>query len=265
MKESRCVALAIVAGLCGVLGVLFVPYYAHNTYISDNSLLPGVATVTFGRSDMQFASDVTRGFISRQSAAEKHDYVIDEMAKIGLETYSVDEKLVWGILRARSAEGKESVALATHTVADQMSLEEFDKIATDQNRGGSPFSEGLGITLAIARHLSQANWLAKDFVFVVSMRENGIEDWIENYINREARAGAVQTALVLDVPPVPSSAFIDIRMRLSSSLISSCILPSFSPFFACKQMALMVSCPTWIWSIRSLSLQTGCLGQTPSQ
>jgi len=212
-KEILFVVLGIVAAICGLLSVLFVPNFAHNTYISDNSLLPGVATITFNRMDMQFASDVTRNYISRQNVSSRHEYVLEEMSKIGLETYSVDDKLVWGILRARSAEGKESVALATHTTADTLTLEQFDKIANDQQHSGVPFSEGLGITLAIAKHLSEANWLAKDFVFVISMREKGIEDWTENYVTREARAGALQTALVLDVSPTPNSAFIDVRMH----------------------------------------------------
>ena len=115
-KERPCIVLGVIAAVCGVLSVLFVPQFAHKTYISDNSLLPGVATVTFGRTDMQYASQVTRGFISRGSVDERRAYVLDEMTKIGLETYTVDDKLVWGILRARSAEGKESVALDRKSV-----------------------------------------------------------------------------------------------------------------------------------------------------
>lgn len=215
-REKLCVLAGVAAAVCGLVGVLFVPHFAHRTYISDNSLLPGVASVQFGRADMEYASRVTRAYIHCHNASERHALVLEKMAEIGLETYSVDETLVWGILRAPSAEGKESVALATHTTADTLAPDTFDSLARDQQRAGTPLSDGLGVTLAIARHLSQANWLAKDFVFVVSMRAGGIEEWIDNYVTREPRAGAIQTALVLDLPPVPSAAFIGIKMRLST-------------------------------------------------
>ena len=214
-REKLCALGGVVAALCGLVGVLFVPHFAHRTYISDGSLLPGVASVQFGREDMEYASRVTRAYVHCHNVTERHALVLREMTKIGLETYSVDEALVWGILRARSAEGKESVALAMHTTADTLAPDTFDRLARDQQRAGTPLSDGLGVTLAIARHLAQANWLAKDFVFVVSMRAGGIEEWIDNYVTREPRAGAIQTALVLDLPPVPSAAFIDIKMRLS--------------------------------------------------
>ena len=214
-KARRLVVLGVLAGVCGVLGVLLVPHFAHRTYISDNSLLPGVATVTFGRSDMLYASEVTQRFVRQRTAAEKRACVLDEMVKIGLETYSADKRVVWGVLRAKSAEGKESIALATQTRADTLTAAEFEARAREQLRAGAPpFSEGLGITLAIARHLSQQKWLAKDFLFVVSMRDGGVEDWIDNYVARDGRAGSIQTALVLDIPPIPSSAYIDIKMRL---------------------------------------------------
>lgn len=221
-REKLFVLAGTVAALCGVAGVLFVPHFAHRTYISDNSLLPGVAAVQFGPADMAYAARVTGAYVHCANASERHALVLAEMARIGLETYSVDGALVWGVLRAQSAEGKESVALATRTTADTLAPDAFDALARDQQRAGTPLTDGLGVTLAVARHLAHARWLAKDFVFVVAMRPGGIEDWIDNYITREPRAGAVQTALVLDLPPVPSAAFIGIKMRLLSCSLFSC-------------------------------------------
>ena len=125
-REKLCVLAGVAAAVCGLVGVLFVPHFAHRTYISDNSLLPGVASVQFGRADMEYASRVTRAYIHCHNASERHALVLEKMAEIGLETYSVDETLVWGILRAPSAEGKESVALATHTTADTLAPVSLD-------------------------------------------------------------------------------------------------------------------------------------------
>ena len=215
IEERRVVKVGVAACVCGLLSVLLVPQLAHKTYISDNSLLPGVAVNTFGRSDMLYASDVTRRFVACNTTAARHAQVLREMDSIGLETYSAGKDVVWGVLRARNAVGKESIALATQTRAAALDIATFEERAREQLRAGrSPFTDGLGATLAIARHLTRQKWLAKDFVFVVSMRDGGIEDWIDNYIARDARAGSIQTALVLDIPPVASSSFIDVKMRL---------------------------------------------------
>lgn len=59
------------------------------------------------------------------------------------------------------------------------------------------------------------HWLAKDFICILSEGQNGVAEWIDNYINHESkyhicyrhvnavRAGVIQASISLDLAPVP--------------------------------------------------------------
>jgi glycosylphosphatidylinositol transamidase len=118
------------------------------------------------------------------------------MASLGLESRVLnvssldddgDGAVVWGILRAPRGDGKEGLALSTHWSAD------------GQGSSSPGSCDGVGMMLSVAAYLARQNWLAKDVVFVATAHPRGIAEWVAHYVGREARAGALQAALCLDI------------------------------------------------------------------
>lgn len=189
----RLTLLSVLCYAAGIASVALYPRFAQRTYVSENALLPGHAWVSFAAADSAAASTVAAEL--RQHQQPSWQVVAARMAAAGMDPrVHGNGTAVAGVLRAPRGDGREALALAA--------------------RLSSP--ESVGLLLAVAAHLSAQNWLAKDVVVVAAASGPALGAWLDDYVARGARAGALQAAVCLDVPSAIGRAarFRDVNVRL---------------------------------------------------
>lgn len=210
LNERTARVLGVVLVLGAAVGFVLVPMYARRTEISDRSLLPDTTRSTFSKEDMKYAAELTLEIAGQGSREAQARRIAEEMAGLGIEPHIFkDSKAVWGVFMAPNAGGKESVAVAGRVRVGPGDVAMLRGMESAAARSGAYAADGAGMVLAIARHLTRVGtWVAKDFVFVVTLEEDVAHDWVRSYLATGGDGGAIQTALVVDVGPTPTSAFV---------------------------------------------------------
>ncbi|KAF9181496.1 Glycosyl phosphatidyl inositol protein transamidase complex subunit [Haplosporangium sp. Z 767] len=182
--------------------------YSKWTYISENALLPGGASVRFDYSDVA-AADAYRDVIQRistLSSLERAQALEREFSQIGLKSAtqnytlntSTDSKHgvnTYAVFYAPRSDGTEALVLsASWTSRD---------LTTNTN--------AIAMLLSLAKLFKRSSHFSKDIIFVVSDGQaEGLQAWLKAYHGNEesthdrteetlrVRSGAIQAALNLD-------------------------------------------------------------------
>ncbi|KAF2073487.1 hypothetical protein CYY_005196 [Polysphondylium violaceum] len=242
MKDSRRIVLLSFLGLSlylsGIISFYYYPENAHQTYLSENALMPGSARVTFDYQDFNKIQEFSHTFskliwrLNHNSTLDKSkrsiiasEWIQKSLNEIGIESFihkypityrnnnssnsnNNNGNNIYSVLRAPHSDGTESIILSGSFNSSNSKLLEDEEISS------------VGLLMSIMRHLYQKgrNWLAKDIVLLISdtcsqsdtdSSSHGIRAWIDDYHdstllssfqrNYFPRAGQIQAAINIDV------------------------------------------------------------------
>ncbi|XP_059094884.1 glycosylphosphatidylinositol anchor attachment 1 protein-like [Tigriopus californicus] len=203
-----------------VLGVvsflaLAHPYYAHNTYFSENALLPGLV-------DPGFNDEKT---ISRTLEAIKEEaqnypnsvpfpWIEAQFRQLGLEVYTHNFSLNYPLGQGRKFVGQNVYAIlraprASSNEALVFSVPYRPPYSLDQGTEAS-----LAVLMASAKFFNRQHYWAKDIIFLVTQHEQlGMQAWLEAYHQRSCGSGALEHG---DLPARAGSIQAAINLEMSS-------------------------------------------------
>ncbi|KAA0191011.1 hypothetical protein HAZT_HAZT011698 [Hyalella azteca] len=187
----------------------------HETYFSENALLPGLVHGEFmGEAKAnRFLQELNKE-TEKYPSTMPHAWLQAKMTQLGLDTYTHNFTLhypmaanksftgnnVYGILRAVRGSSSESIVLSAPYRAPR-----------SPHLGNAP---AIALMLALAHFFSEQLYWAKDIIFLVTEHEQlGMEAWLQSYHGSLpqsppvldfgkliARAGPIQAAVNLEIP-----------------------------------------------------------------
>ncbi|KAF2352581.1 GPI transamidase component Gaa1 [Trinorchestia longiramus] len=219
--------LSILLYLVGVVWFLSLAHNSmnHETYFSENALLPGLVHGEFMREDRanRYLQELNKE-TEKYSSTMPHAWLQAKMTQLGLDTYTHNFTLhypmaanrsfsgnnVYGILRAVRGSSSESIVLSAPY-----------RPPRSVHPGNAP---AVALMLTLAQFFSEQLYWAKDIIFLVTEHEQlGMEAWLQSYHGTSpdqppvldygrlpARAGPIQAAVNLEISDSAVS-HVDIR------------------------------------------------------
>eukprot|EP01114_Cavostelium_apophysatum_P020126 TRINITY_DN6657_c0_g1_i2.p1 TRINITY_DN6657_c0_g1~~TRINITY_DN6657_c0_g1_i2.p1 ORF type:complete len:173 (+),score=19.44 TRINITY_DN6657_c0_g1_i2:28-519(+) len=137
LKRKKSIRLLYIVGilayLVGIASIAFYPQYAHNTYMSENALLPGIGGAAYWEQDLEAAKQISDGFAGNKKSNNLSDAewiasrLRSESLEVHLQNYEVTSANgrsigtnVHCIIRAPKGSGTESIGYKTLACQFQM-------------------------------------------------------------------------------------------------------------------------------------------------
>eukprot|EP00873_Tetraselmis_striata_P020296 jgi/Tetstr1/440560/TSEL_028881.t1 len=265
-----CLLLAL-----GAVGLAAAPLLAKATFFDENALLPGAAAlgVVQGGLRAHGSSDFMARARQRLQGGSWLGWLAEEMSAAGLDSQVVSRAdqesgcaLVAGVLRPARADGKEALVLVTPVWAGELSG--ADVVA-------------LGAVHSLAGQLASEPWLSKNLIWLAPPGRCGpsghgaVADWLARYYGLPGgaantsmhRAGRIQQAIVLDMPPRHAGAFdaFEVHMQGPWGELPNLDLVHLTAWAARQYTGRPVGLPMDSWAEQlvldaSLALQTAGYG-----
>ncbi|KYQ89356.1 hypothetical protein DLAC_10019 [Tieghemostelium lacteum] len=204
----------------GIVSIYFYPINAHNTYMSENALMPGLSLVDFDHKESHRIIKYSKSFQSETIRNEKDqkksmEWIHGQLLEMGLDSYlhkynATDGTVkynVYSVLRAPKSDGTESIVIST-----QFKLSKASELGTDE-------ISSIGFIMSICEYIytKGRSWLAKDLILVISSHNSdseldngqGIRSWLHDYHDSNIgssvrdnffpRAGLIQSAINFEI------------------------------------------------------------------
>ncbi|ORY05097.1 Gaa1-domain-containing protein [Basidiobolus meristosporus CBS 931.73] len=210
LLENHVATLSLVLFIVGLGWLLVLPHdeYSHDTYISENALLPGQTNNFFGENEVNVARHYAQVLESLRTnpIKEKASFVERELRSFGYITATQDFEIplsynkvvngtnAFGILKAPRSDNTEAMVLTA---------------SWDSQEANQDNINGVSMLLSLAKFLKKFTFWSKDIVVVIADKNTaGIQAWLDAYHGVPkhddeqifVRSGAIQGALNLDFP-----------------------------------------------------------------